>query len=179
MDRRRPEDHPTEGGAQGVAGGRLGRRIGAGVFWILALYLIVVAFYSIVPQVFAESSAPSGVAGGGQCREALGGLRDALVDGLADHVRSGVRGDPDRAWLARWDARFAQMEPGCRGPKLEEAVSLLGRLRQRVGRHAVRFDRDVAPALRRLETLLGPAPSPSGDRTPPSSNSPSPNEASP
>jgi hypothetical protein len=136
---------------------RIGRRFATLLYWALALYIVAVGVFSIVPQVFWPHT--RALAESVTCVDGLTDLRGELLANAGQRVeQGGARPEALRTWLIDWDARHAALEARC-GGQGHDAWVLLGRLRQRLESTLVRFDeeegslaRDVDSALRGLST---------------------------
>src|SRR5687768_6532988 len=125
-----------------------------GFYGLLVAYIVVVGFWSVVPQVFWPSyPAAAARAMPEDCATGVRMLRDELLDRAAGHAENGfIEGDAsiDR-WFESWDDRHHAMSPRCRGEK-RGAWRDLARLRHRIDASLRRNHRDhaeLAAALRR------------------------------
>ncbi len=130
--------------------------MGAAAFWLLAAWLITVGLSSIIPQIFWPAGRQTAKAG--SCGSALRQLERELLGQFAGTMttapRSDARGELDD-WLSRWDKRLAAVRPSCTAHE-SAAWDELSRLRFGMRGLVDHFDREQAPRLRKLDTLLGP-----------------------
>jgi hypothetical protein len=112
--------------------GRVGRRVGIALFWLLLAYLIGMSSISIIPSLFYPEAGPRPRRLQVQaCAGEIEALERDLMNRVADYVRE-PRADSTTHSLAAWDARFLALAGGC-GP-LEDARKDLATLRIEVQR---------------------------------------------
>lgn len=141
--------------ASGGRAARIGRRVGALVFWVGAVYLAIVGFYSIIPQVFFPKSSYEQPAGA-TCEDGVTALRGELLARAGQRVSGGGVAEDEtslRRWLDDWDDRYAAVGDGCEG-SAGEAWAALGRLRHRTEITLRRFDEEQAPLVREIDRRL-------------------------
>lgn len=136
-----------------MSGARIGRRIALGIFWLGALYMGTVGFYSITSQVFWPERADAWDVG---CAEGLEQLEAELRARISEHMASaGSEADVValRRWLRDWDARHTALGDRCEEDG-EDAHAALATLRHRLDVLMVRYDRDHASLVRRIDRGL-------------------------
>jgi hypothetical protein len=112
-------------------GERTGRRLGIGLFWLLAVYMIGMSAASIIPSLYWPASAPRPDALAVElCAERIQSLKRELLAKVADTVRHGRVAGLER-WLLAWDERSLTLGGGC-GPFEPARMDLL-RLRADLG----------------------------------------------
>lgn len=124
-----------------------------GLFWVAAIYVGVVGFYSITSQVFWPERASAWQA---SCGEGLGQLEAELRARAGEHIASGGSEADLRAmrrWLQDWDTRHNALSDRCEDAA-EDAHAALGTLRHRLDVLLVRYDRDHASLVRRIDRGL-------------------------
>ncbi len=142
---------------------RVGRAIATGLFWISALYLAAVGFWSIPRQVFGPQAAAQAPAD--DCASGISLLRSEMHARAAEYVAEGgvVNLAEVRRWLESWDRRHAALAPLCDGAG-SEAHRLLGVMRHRTEDALRRHAREQAPLERALARELRTLPSPRHER---------------
>ena len=123
----RDEEAPDAGQerGRGARAGRTGRRVALGLYWAFMLYIMVISFYSLIPQIFfptatsqAQAQAPA------SCEE---GLRD-LTASLRAHASAIVGGrdaESDATFFERWDDRHVAVAERCEGDARHRRVAVL------------------------------------------------------
>jgi hypothetical protein len=136
---------------------RIGRGVASALFWISALYLAAVGFWSIPRQVFGPQASPAPPAT--SCERGLDDLRSEMRARAAEHVAEGGAVDLDevRRWLESWDRRHAALAPVCDGAG-SEAHRVLGVMRHRTEDALRRNAREQAPLERALARALDRLP---------------------
>jgi hypothetical protein len=110
---------------------RIGRRLGIGLFWLLAVYMIGMSAASIIPALYWPDAAPRPRAlSAARCAQQIHALERDLLAKVADSVQRGSLTGLER-WLLMWDGRSLALAGGC-GP-LEPARKDLLRLRADLG----------------------------------------------
>jgi hypothetical protein len=110
---------------------RIGRRLGIGLFWLLAVYMVGMSAASIIPALYWPDSAPRPAAPAvEQCARQLQALEGDLVSKVASTIQRGRAAGLGR-WLNAWDERSLKLAGGC-GP-LETTRKDLLRLRAELG----------------------------------------------
>lgn len=129
--------------------GGLGRRLVIGLYAVALIYLVVVGFASVIPQVFWPESDDSFVL---ECPEGLELLRHE-VDELRLAYLSSNETDATglRETLNSWDKRLNALGKRCD----QDEVELLNRYRHRVELNLQRYMREDAPLAKRVDETLG------------------------
>lgn len=140
--------------------GGLGRQLAIGLYSVALVYLVVVGFASVIPQVFWPESDESFDL---ECRDGLELLRHE-VDELELAYIGANETDPTplRNALEAWDLRLNALAKRCD----EEQVRLLARYRHRVELNLQRFMREDAPLANRVTESLGSTPAPQSPEKP-------------
>lgn len=140
--------------------GGLGRRLAVGIYSIALVYLVVVGFASVIPQVFWPASDDSFDL---ECADGLELLRHE-VDELRLAYLSTNETDPTalRETLEPWDLRLNALAKRCD----EDQVHLLNRYRHRVELNLQRYMREDAPLADRVSETLGSASDSPSTETP-------------
>jgi hypothetical protein len=123
------------------------------IFWVAALYVAGVGFYSIPMQVFApEASAEAPAA---DCQSGVAALRAELLARASQHVAGAGIDEDDtlRGFFEDWDRRHAALAPLCDGPG-ERAHTNASRMRHRVEDALRRFTREQAPINHAIDEEL-------------------------
>jgi len=129
--------------------GRIGRRVALAVYWTLLLYLAVVGFYSVTPQVFAPDIDEDART---ELPEACDPALRLLHEQLREHAaRTMHRGHDERDFWRRWDARYDALSVDCHG---EPTYGDVGQLRHRLQTTLQRFQREDGALSREVERLL-------------------------
>jgi hypothetical protein len=130
----------------------IGRRIGIGLFWFMAVYVIVASTSSVVAELFDFPSAPAQDAEAPRCAAEIRSLHDSLLE----HASAQLKQPRDRVglrrWLADWDKQFAETREPC-GSLKDTRRSLLA-LRERVEALLHDYARDALPLSERIERAL-------------------------
>jgi hypothetical protein len=129
--------------------GGLGRRLAIGIYSVALVYLVVVGFASVIPQVFWPESDDSFVL---DCADGLELLRHE-VDQLRLTYMSTNETDPTamRDTLRSWDLRLNALAKRCD----EDQVHLLNRYRHRVELNLQRYMREDAPLANEVSETVG------------------------
>ncbi len=155
MAERQSEDEADAAGGKARRAGAplIGRRIATGLFWVCALYLAGVGFYSIPMQIWNPDTAAA--APSAQCGEGLSELRAELLSRAGERITAGGGNDPSEldAWFHDWDRRHAAMATPCASSG-EELHAQLDRMRQGIEMSLRRFDREQAPVNREIDRGL-------------------------
>lgn len=144
--------------------GRIGRRVALAIYWAFMLYIAVVSFYSLIPQIFWPTSNEV-LEDKVTCEAEL----VSLVEGLRAHAAETVAGDHHPRsgpfggnFFRRWDDRYVALRSRCEGDARYERV---GTLRHRIDTTEKRFAREDGRLFDEVERSLRPpprrAPSPS------------------
>ncbi|MBX3248263.1 MAG: hypothetical protein KF901_13875 [Myxococcales bacterium] len=145
---------PKPEGAQEPAGrvraGRIGRRVALGFYFAFLVYITVVAFWSVVPQIFwPASSAPADA-------DCATGLRELTVD-LRARAAGGVTANASALDFAAWDDRYHALAARCES---DDRYHRVGVLRHRLDTTLRRFAREDARLFDEVERSLTAATSP-------------------
>lgn len=130
---------------------RLGRRLAIGIYSIALGYLVIVAFASVIPQVFWPQSDDSFDL---DCKDGLQLLRHEVDEVRLTYLKTNET-DPTalRSALKSWDLRLNALAKRCD----EDQVHLLNRYRYRVELDLQRYMREGAPLAHRVSAALGSA----------------------
>jgi hypothetical protein len=129
--------------------GGIGRRLAIAIYSIALVYLVVVGFASVIPQVFWPQSDESFDL---DCPDGLELLRHE-VDELRLAYLSTNETDPTAMTIAlqSWDLRLNALAKRCD----EDQVHLLNRYRHRVELNLQRYMREDAPLAERVSENVG------------------------
>lgn len=159
MDDPSPDAAPTDGAADTRKGrgarraGRLGRRVALSLWAMAMLFMVVVGFMTVVPQVFHEE--PEGTDAQAafadrDCGETAEALTAMLLERGGEHVAEVRPAGTLGPFFRRWDARYFAYRRHCG----ESATSAeLARLRYRLELTLRRFDREEGAIVRKLDEL--------------------------
>ncbi len=138
-------------GAQGLSAVRIGRRVGASLFWVIVVFVAASATLSIVTQVFPSlARRPLKTEAHERCSERIPALRGELLERLRQMPGDGERGV--KVWFAQWDERFHALGTHC--GELEQTRVELQRLRDSIQALQQRFERREAPRLERIQRAI-------------------------
>lgn len=143
--------------------GVLGRRLAIGIYTVALVYLVIVGFASVIPQVFWPDSDPSFDL---ECPDGLQLLRHE-VDGLRLAYLETNETDQTQLQnaLSSWDLRLNALAARCN----EDQVHLLNQYRHRVELGLQRYIREDAPLANRVGEALGSKPDTPSPENPESS----------
>ena len=129
--------------------GGLGRRLAIAIYTVALVYLVVVGFASVIPQVFWPESDDSFDM---DCADGLELLRHE-VDTLRLEYVSNNETDPTamRETLRSWDLRLNALAKRCD----KDQVHLLNRYRYRVELNLQRYMREDAPLADKVSESIG------------------------
>ena len=143
--------------------GRIGRRVALGIYWLFMVYIAVVSFYSLVPQIFWPTT-PETLEESARCdaelRVLVAQLREHAADVAADRVpNDGAHEDADAAdaanastdFFRRWDDRYVALASRCEGDARYDRV---GTLRHRIDTTTRRFAREDGRLFHEVERSL-------------------------
>ncbi|HEX7477334.1 MAG TPA: hypothetical protein VF331_05975 [Polyangiales bacterium] len=131
----------------------IGRRIGAGAFWLMAVFVIFASTRSVLGQLYgAAAAAPSASADEARCAQELRSLSRLLADRAADELRLPRDRSRTVRWLADWDRRYASLKHPC--ASLDDARRTLRTLRDRIEAMLHERERDQLPLTERIERAL-------------------------
>jgi hypothetical protein len=139
--------NPSQRQLEGAA--LLGRRIGIGLFWCMAVFVIGMSTYSVMHELFGSPDGPGDPIA---CATSLEALHTSLLEQAGNELRSPR--DPSRAhrWLTDWDREFAATSEGCAA--LTDTRHTLLSLRERVEAMLRDYARDELPLTERIERAL-------------------------
>jgi hypothetical protein len=136
----------------GRAGGRIGRKLGIGLFWLAAVYMVGMSTASIVPALYFPAAAPKPRAhAAAQCAERMRVLERDLLAKVADVLQRGDVNGLER-WLLAWDQRSLELAGGC--GSLEPARKDLLQLRADLGTLLASYRSGPFRAQQRLQRAL-------------------------
>jgi hypothetical protein len=106
----------------------IGRRIGIGLFWCMAVFVVFASARSVLSQLYAWPAPPNLAFNEARCANELAALERSLLDRASEELRAPR--DPARMnrWLGVWDKRFGQLYGQCGA--LEDARATLASLRE-------------------------------------------------
>ena len=141
-----PDPHGADRWAQ------IGRRIGIGLFWFMAVYVIVASTSSVVAELFDFPSAAPDAAQAPRCAAAIQSLQHSLLE----HTGAELKLPPDQArlrrWLTDWDKEFAETREPCGSLKSTRRVLLT--LRERLEAMLQTYAREALPLREQIERTL-------------------------
>lgn len=129
--------------------GKIGRRIATAIYWIGMVYISIVAFSSVIPQVFWPTVSADALPESTSCQSTVQTLQDELLEYAAHQVRTGANagGLPPQAFFASFDDRMRTLSDRCD----DSQVGTLERLRHRIERTLTRYELDEAELIRALD----------------------------
>ncbi len=161
MDDPSPDAAPSDGAAEpekqrgrgARRAGRLGRRVALILWAVGMLYMVVVGFVTVIPQVFFEE--PEGVDAqaefaAGDCGDTAERLTGMLLERGGEHVAEARPAGTLGPFFRRWDARYFAYLRHCGE---SETSAELARLRYRLELTLRRFDREEGAIVRKLDEL--------------------------
>lgn len=135
-------------------GGRLGRRVGIALFWMMLCYVIGMSSFSILPSLFWPKHAPRPPAVPTErCATEIAALDQELLR----HTEATLRGEhhlPLQTWLRDWDGRYLALSGGCGA--LEPARKDLLKLRTGIESLIHNYERGPGKARQRIQHALEP-----------------------
>jgi hypothetical protein len=144
--------------------GRIGRRVALGIYWLFMVYIAVVSFYSLVPQIFWPTTTETleeSARCDGELRVLVAQLREHAADVAADRVpNDGAHDDAADAasatnastdFFRRWDDRYVALASRCEGDARYDRV---GTLRHRIDTTTRRFAREDGRLFHEVERSL-------------------------
>lgn len=136
----------------------MGRRVAIAIYSVALMYLVVVGFASVIPQVFWP---PVDESFDLDCGDGLQ-LLEHEIDELRLNYLSSPESDPTtlRETLAAWDLRLNELATRCD----KDEVELLNRYRHRVELNLQRYMREDAPLAERVHQSLESDASPSNNQ---------------
>jgi hypothetical protein len=143
--------------------GGLGRWLAIGIYSTALIYLVIVGFASVIPQVFWPASDDSFDL---ECSDGLQLLRHEVDELRIAYLTTNETDEqPLERALSAWDLRLNALAKRCD----EEQVHLLNQYRHRVELGLQRYIREDAPLANRVSDALGPKPATPSPDTPESS----------
>ena len=140
--------------------GGLGRRLAIGIYSVALIYLVVVGFASVIPQVFWPKSDESFEL---ECSDGLQLLRHEVDELRLAYLSTNATDETElRKALESWDLRLNALAKRCD----EDKVHLLNRYRHRVELGLQRYIREDAPLANRVSEALGSKPVTPSPETP-------------
>lgn len=140
--------------------GGLGRRLAIGIYSVALVYLVVVGFASVIPQVFWPESDESFEL---ECSDGLQLLRHEVDELRLAYLSTNATDETElRNALESWDLRLNALAKRCD----EDQIHLLNRYRHRVELGLQRYMREDAPLANRVSEALGPKPVTPSPETP-------------
>jgi hypothetical protein len=134
------------------AGERVGRKLGIGLFWLLAVYMIGMSAASIIPALYWPNAAPRPDAPAvAHCAAEIDALERDLLRATATSLRHGQLTGIERSLLA-WDQRAIALSGGCGA--LEPAREDLLRLRAGIGALIASYRSGTLRVQQRLQRTL-------------------------
>ncbi len=149
--------------------GRIGRRVALGIYWLFMVYVAVVSFYSLIPQIFwptTHETLEESARCDAELRVLVAQLREHAADVAADRVPNASAADPaDREaprdgsdaanastdFFRRWDDRYVALASRCEGDARYDRV---GTLRHRIDTTTRRFAREDGRLFHEVERSL-------------------------
>lgn len=132
--------------------GGLGRWLAIGIYSTALIYLVIVGFASVIPQVFWPESDDSFDL---ECSDGLQLLRHEVDELRISYLTTNeTNEDPLLTALNAWDLRLNALAKRCD----EERVHLLNQYRHRVELGLQRYMREDAPLAKRVGEALAPNP---------------------
>ncbi|MGB3052381.1 MAG: hypothetical protein WBB42_15380 [Polyangiales bacterium] len=129
--------------------GGLGRRLVVGIYSIALAYLVIVAFASVIPQVFWPKSDASFDL---ECADGLLLLRHEVDELRLAYLATNETDETElQKSLESWDLRLNELAERCN----EDHVHLLSQYRHRVELRLQRYIREDAPLANRVTEALG------------------------
>jgi hypothetical protein len=136
----------------GRPGARIGRKLGIGLFWLSAVYMIGMSAASIIPALYWPDAAPRPDAPEiVECARQLRALEHDLLAKAADTLQRGHVAGLER-WMSAWDEQSLGLAGGC-GP-LEPARKDLLRLRAEFGSLLASYRSGPLRVQQRLQRAL-------------------------
>jgi hypothetical protein len=140
--------------------GGLGRRLAIGIYSVALVYLVVVGFASVIPQVFWPKSDESFDL---ECSDGLQLLRHEVDELRLAYLSTNATDETElRKALESWDLRLNALAKRCD----EDQVHLLNQYRHRVELGVQRYMREDAPLANRVSEALGSKPITPSPETP-------------
>jgi hypothetical protein len=138
-------------GAPG-AGARIGRKLGIGLFWLLAVYMVGMSAASIIPALYWPNIAPRPDAPAlARCAAEIDALERELLRSATASLRRGQVAGVERS-LLEWDQRAIALSGGCGA--LEPAREDLLKLRAGIGALLAGYRSGTLRVQQRLQRTL-------------------------
>ena len=129
--------------------GGLGRRLAVGIYSIAVIYLVIVGFASVIPQVFWPKRDASFDL---DCADGLHILRHEVDELRLAYLATNATDETElQKSLESWDLRLNELATRCN----EDHVHLLNEYRHRVELGLQRYIREDAPLANRVTEALG------------------------
>jgi hypothetical protein len=129
---------------------RRGRAIGIWLFWSLAVFVVGMSSFSIIPSLYFPSAAPRPPAVA-QCAGRLDALERELAQRSAEQLRARDTTHPPR-WLMAWDDEMSQLTGTCGA--LEGVRQDLAEARRGLGRLLDGYAQEIAVPQRRVRQAI-------------------------
>lgn len=131
----------------------IGRRVGAAVFWLMAVFVIGASTRSVVSALYGKPEPASASASDElRCAQGLRELSRVLHDQAAAELRLPRDRSRMMRWLAAWDRRYAALEQPC--PSLSDTRRDLFKLREHIEALLHQHERESLPLTERIERAL-------------------------
>ncbi len=133
----------------------IGRRVGAAVFWLMAVFVIGASTRSVVSALYGKPEPASASASASDELRCAQGLRE-LSRVLHDQAAAELRLPRDRSrmahWLAAWDRRYVALEQPC--ASLSSTRRDLFKLREHIEALLHQHEREGLPLTESIERAL-------------------------
>lgn len=140
--------------------GGLGRRLAIGIYSVALVYLVIVGFASVIPQVFWPASDDSFDL---ECADGLQLLRHEVDELRLAYLATNAIDETElQKALESWDLRLNALAKRCE----KDQVHLLNQYRHRVELGLQRYMREDAPLANRVSEALGSKPDTQSPETP-------------
>ncbi|MGB5547122.1 MAG: hypothetical protein WBM74_11175 [Polyangiales bacterium] len=140
--------------------GGLGRRLAIGIYSVALVYLVIVGFTSVIPQVFWPASDDSFDL---ECADGLQLLRHEVDELRLAYLATNATDETElQKALKSWDLRLNALAKRCE----KDQVHLLNQYRHRVELGLQRYMREDAPLANRVSEALGSKPDTQSPETP-------------
>lgn len=141
----------------------IGRRIGIAAFWCMAVFVTMASTRSVVMELFGSPESFAG-ADDARCKSDLRGLHSELLEQVGSLPHSEGDETRFRAWLRKWDGRFAETSAVC--GNLRSTRETLQHLRKKLDAKRRDDARELLPLTERIERALSRADARSIPSTP-------------
>ena len=137
-----------------------GRRLAIGIYSVALVYLVIVGFASVIPQVFWPASDDSFDL---ECADGLQLLRHEVDELRLAYLATNAIDETElQKALESWDLRLNALAKRCE----KDQVHLLNQYRHRVELGLQRYMREDAPLANRVSEALGSKPDTQSPETP-------------